>query len=154
MKLAQIMTAVFVATLLVAAIPASAATGNYTLGVQSGTTSDTYAAENLPNANVMGYDTIDLAVAALEQGDVDFVLGGKTRQSSTLNALRFLNKKNSFSKVLIHDAARPNFSLKLFSSIIKNIKNARAVIPKIKVQDAIKQIIDSSKEEYLSLIHI
>ena len=75
MKLAQIMTAVFVATLMVAAIPASAATGNYTLGVQSGTTSDTYAAENLPNANVMGYDTIDLAVAALEQGDVDFVLG-------------------------------------------------------------------------------
>lgn len=75
MKIAQIMTAVFVATLMVAAIPASAATGNYTLGVQSGTTSDTYAAENLPNANVMGYDTIDLAVAALEQGDVDFVLG-------------------------------------------------------------------------------
>ena len=69
------MTAVFVATLLVAAIPASAATGNYTLGVQSGTTSDTYAAENLPNANVMGYDSIDLAIAALEQGDVDFVLG-------------------------------------------------------------------------------
>jgi ABC-type amino acid transport substrate-binding protein len=75
MKLSQIMTAVFVATLLVAAIPASAATGNYTLGVQSGTTSDTYAAENLPNANVMGYDSIDLAIAALEQGDVDFVLG-------------------------------------------------------------------------------
>ncbi len=75
MKLSQIMTTVFVATLLVVAIPASAATGNYTLGVQSGTTSDTYAAENLPNANVMGYDTIDLAIAALEQGDVDFVLG-------------------------------------------------------------------------------
>ncbi len=75
MKLSQIMTAVFVATLLVAAIPASAATGNYTLGVQSGTTSDTYAAESLPNANVMGYDSIDLAIAALEQGDVDFVLG-------------------------------------------------------------------------------
>ena len=75
MKLSQIMTIVFVATLLVVAIPANAATGNYTLGVQSGTTSDTYAAENLPNANVMGYDTIDLAIAALEQGDVDFVLG-------------------------------------------------------------------------------
>jgi ABC-type amino acid transport substrate-binding protein len=69
------MTAVFVATLMVAAVPASATTGNYTLGVQSGTTSDTYAAENLPNANVMGYDSIDLAIAALEQGDVDFVLG-------------------------------------------------------------------------------
>ena len=75
MRISQILTAVFVATLLVATVPASAATGNYTLGVQSGTTSDTYAAENLPNANVMGYDSIDLAVAALQQGDVDFVLG-------------------------------------------------------------------------------
>ncbi len=75
MRISQILTAVFVATLLIATVPASAATGNYTLGVQSGTTSDTYAAENLPNANVMGYDSIDLAIAALEQGDVDFVLG-------------------------------------------------------------------------------
>jgi ABC-type amino acid transport substrate-binding protein len=75
MRISQILTAVFVATLLVAAVPASAATGNYTLGVQSGTTSDTYAADNLPNANVMGYDSIDLAIAALELGDVDFVLG-------------------------------------------------------------------------------
>ena len=29
------------------------------------------------------------------------------------------------------------------------MKNSRAVVPKIKVQDAIKQIIDSSKEEYI-----
>ena len=69
------MTVFFVAALMLVAIPASASTGNYTLGVQSGTTSDTYAAENLPNANVMGYDSIDLAIAALELGDVDFVLG-------------------------------------------------------------------------------
>ena len=75
MRISQILTAVFVAALLVATVPASAATGNYTLGVQSGTTSDTYAAENLPNANVTGYDSSDLAVAALQQGDVDFVLG-------------------------------------------------------------------------------
>ena len=29
------------------------------------------------------------------------------------------------------------------------MKNSRAVIPQIKIQDAIKQIIDSSKEEYI-----
>ena len=29
------------------------------------------------------------------------------------------------------------------------MKKARAVVPKIKVEDAIKQIIDSSKEEYI-----
>ena len=60
---------------MVAAAPASAATGNYKLGVQSGTTSDVYAAESLANAEVSGFDTIDLAIEALKQGDVDFVLG-------------------------------------------------------------------------------
>ena len=29
------------------------------------------------------------------------------------------------------------------------MKNARAVVPKIKIQDAVKQIIESSKEEYI-----
>jgi ABC-type amino acid transport substrate-binding protein len=75
MKFAQIMTAVFVACVLVSSIPASAATMNYKLGVQSGTTSDTYAADELANADVSGFDTIDLAIEALKQGDVDFVLG-------------------------------------------------------------------------------
>jgi ABC-type amino acid transport substrate-binding protein len=75
MKLAQIMTVVFVACILVSAIPASAATMNYKLGVQSGTTSDTYAAAELANAEVSAFDSIDLAIEALKQGDVDFVLG-------------------------------------------------------------------------------
>jgi ABC-type amino acid transport substrate-binding protein len=56
-------------------MPASAATMNYKLGVQSGTTSDVYAADSLANAEVSGFDTIDLAIEALKQGDVDFVLG-------------------------------------------------------------------------------
>ena len=51
--------------------------------------------------------------------------------------------------MLIHDAARPNFSLKLLNSIIKNMSNSRAVVPKIRIQDAVKQIIESSKEEYI-----
>ena len=85
----------------------------------------------------------------LKLKNVDFVLGGKTRQSSTLNALRFLNKNNSFSKVLIHDAARPNFSLKLLRKIMSEMKNAKAVIPKLQIQDAIKEIQDSSLNEYI-----
>jgi 2-C-methyl-D-erythritol 4-phosphate cytidylyltransferase/2-C-methyl-D-erythritol 2,4-cyclodiphosphate synthase len=60
-----------------------------------------------------------------------------------------LKNQKGISKVLIHDVARPNFSLKLFSSIIKNMKNSRAVVPMIRVQDDIKKIIDSSKEEYI-----
>jgi 2-C-methyl-D-erythritol 4-phosphate cytidylyltransferase / 2-C-methyl-D-erythritol 2,4-cyclodiphosphate synthase len=86
---------------------------------------------------------------SLKLKNVQFIAGGKNRQQSTFNALKYLIGRKSISKVLIHDAARPNFSLKLFNSIIKNMKNARAVVPKIKIQDAIKQIFDSSKNEYI-----
>ena len=88
-------------------------------------------------------------VKSLKLKNVQLIIGGKSRQESTFNALKFLSKKKSTSKVLIHDAARPNFSLKLFNLIIKNLKNARAVVPKIKINDAVKQIIDSSKDEYI-----
>ena len=81
--------------------------------------------------------------------NVKLIIGGKSRQESTFNALKYLVDKKRTSKVLIHDAARPNFSTKLLNSILKNMRDARAVVPKIKVQDAIKQIIDSSKEEYI-----
>ena len=86
---------------------------------------------------------------SLKLKNVKLISGGKSRRESAFNALKYLIKQKGINKVLIHDVARPNFSLKLFNSILKNMKSARAVIPKIKVQDAIKQIIDSSKEEYI-----
>ena len=88
-------------------------------------------------------------VKSLNLKNIKLIVGGKNRQHSTYNALKYLNNKKEISKVLIHDAARPNFSLKLFNSIIKNMKSARAVVPKIKIQDAVKQIIESSNEEYI-----
>ena len=89
-------------------------------------------------------------VKSLKLKNVKLITGGSSRQQSTFNALKYLNNQKRISKVLIHDVARPNFSIKLSSSILKNIKNNfRAVIPKIKIQDAIKQVIDSSKEEYI-----
>jgi 2-C-methyl-D-erythritol 4-phosphate cytidylyltransferase / 2-C-methyl-D-erythritol 2,4-cyclodiphosphate synthase len=88
-------------------------------------------------------------VKSLNLKNVQLIIGGKNRQQSTYNALKYLKNKKGISKVLIHDAARPNFSTKLFYSIIKNMKNARAVVPKIEIQDAVKQIIGSSKEEYI-----
>ena len=88
-------------------------------------------------------------VKSLNLKDVKLVLGGKSRQQSTFNALKYLVNQKKISKVLIHDVARPNFSKKLLSSILRNINKARAVVPIIKVEDAIKQIIDSSKEEYI-----
>ena len=88
-------------------------------------------------------------VSSLKLKNVKFIIGGNSRQQSTFNALKYLINSEKSSKVLIHDAARPNFSLKLFNSIIKNMKNARAVVPKINIQDAVKQKYESSKNEYI-----
>jgi 2-C-methyl-D-erythritol 4-phosphate cytidylyltransferase/2-C-methyl-D-erythritol 2,4-cyclodiphosphate synthase len=88
-------------------------------------------------------------VKLLKLKNVKLILGGKNRQQSTLNALKSLIGQKGISKVLIHDAARPNFSLKLFRTIIKNMNSARAVVPKINIQDAVKQKFDSSLSEYI-----
>ena len=88
-------------------------------------------------------------IKSLKLENIILIPGGNSRQQSTYNALKYLKKQKSISRVLIHDAARPNFSIKLLGSIIQNMKNNRAVVPKIKIQDAIKQIIDSSKDEYI-----
>ena len=88
-------------------------------------------------------------LSSLKLKNIKFIVGGKTRQQSTLNALKYLINQKGINKVLIHDVARPNFSTKLLRSIIKNMRNAKAVVPKIRIQDAIKQIIDSSNEEYI-----
>ena len=99
---------------------------------------------------IIVYNKKDLKkVKSLKLKNIKLIAGGKTRQQSTLKALEHLINQKSISNVLIHDVARPNFSKKLFSQILKNMKNSRAVIPKIKIQDAIKEVIDSSKEEYI-----
>jgi len=58
---------------------------------------------------------------------VKIVTGGKNRSESSLKALESI-KKNKFSKVFIHDAARPNFSLGLVSKLFKSLKNNKCVI--------------------------
>jgi len=99
---------------------------------------------------VLIYNKKDIKrVKSLKLKNVKLITGGKSRQQSTFNALKYLATQKGLSKVLIHDVARPNFSTKLLSSILRNMRNARAVVPKIKIQDAVKQIIDSSNEEYI-----
>ena len=73
------------------------------------------------------------------------MIGGNTRQESTLKALRYI-KRNQIkcSKVLIHDSARPNLSLKLIKKIINKSKK-NTVIPKIPVNDALKIMINKNK---------
>ncbi len=66
-----------------------------------------------------------------------FVKGGKERKDSCLNALKRI-KKYKPKNVLIHDAARPGFSINLLNKIIKQLKNNTAVVPYINSNDSIK----------------
>ena len=70
------------------------------------------------------------------------VYGGKNRQESTFKALKKI-KKMRCTKVLIHDAARPNISKKLISKIIYKLKKKSIVIPIIKSNDAVKRTKNS-----------
>ena len=71
--------------------------------------------------------------------NIKFIEGGSNRRESAYNALKYLKKQKKISKVLIHDAARPNFSKNLIIKIIKHSKKNSTVIPTLKLEDALKQ---------------
>ena len=66
-----------------------------------------------------------------------FTKAGKDRQSSSYNGLKSLEPFN-LKNVLIHDAARPDFSPALLNRLIKELKNNKSVIPAIRPNDSIK----------------
>jgi len=69
--------------------------------------------------------------------DLIILKGGKRRSSSSIIALKHI-KKFKPNNVLIHDAARPNFSLNLLKKIIQSLNKNNAVIPITKPTDSIK----------------
>jgi len=68
---------------------------------------------------------------------IKILYGGKTRAESVYKALHSI-KKYKFKNVLIHDAARPNFSIKLLYKLIKGLKKNKCVVPAIKTNDSVK----------------
>ena len=55
---------------------------------------------------------------------IRIIRGGKERSDSSLMALKYLKKFKPLN-VYIHDAARPNFSIKLLKNISKNLKKIK-----------------------------
>jgi len=68
---------------------------------------------------------------------VIIIKGGKERSDSSLIALKYL-KKFKPKRVLIHDAARPNFSIKLLKKLVHKLQKNKAVIPYTYSKDSIK----------------
>jgi 2-C-methyl-D-erythritol 4-phosphate cytidylyltransferase/2-C-methyl-D-erythritol 2,4-cyclodiphosphate synthase len=74
--------------------------------------------------------------------NVMVIKGGKERSNSSLIGLKFI-KKHKPINVLIHDAARPNFTIKLLKRLIKSLKTNKASIPVISSRDSIKYKVKS-----------
>ena len=68
---------------------------------------------------------------------IKVIKGGKERSDSSLIALKYI-KKYKPKNVFIHDAARPNFSIRLLKNISKNLKKNKAVVPVVSSKDSIK----------------
>ena len=77
-------------------------------------------------------------VNKLKIKNIKIVIGGKTRAESSYKALHSIKSYN-IKNVLIHDAARPNFSLKLLDKLYKELRLNDCVIPAIQTTDSIKQ---------------
>ena len=86
--------------------------------------------------------------------DIKIIVGGKTRAESAFKALESI-KNYDIKNVLIHDAARPNFSFKLLDKLTKELNFNDCVIPAIKTTDSIKhkvsQKIINLKREHVYL---
>jgi 2-C-methyl-D-erythritol 4-phosphate cytidylyltransferase/2-C-methyl-D-erythritol 2,4-cyclodiphosphate synthase len=87
--------------------------------------------------------------------DVVIIKGGKERSDSSLIALKYI-KKFKPNNVLIHDAARPNFTINLIKKLINSLKKHKASIPVISSKDSIKYKVKNQlfnlnrKNSYLS----
>ena len=69
--------------------------------------------------------------------NISIIQGGKERSDSSLIALKYI-KKFRPNNVLIHDAARPNFTIKLLKKLILSLKSNKAVVPALNSKDSIK----------------
>ena len=69
--------------------------------------------------------------------NVKIIKGGKERYNSTKNALNYLKNKK-VNNVFIHDAARPNLSIKLLKRLKSNLKKNNAVVPYLNSENSVK----------------
>jgi 2-C-methyl-D-erythritol 4-phosphate cytidylyltransferase/2-C-methyl-D-erythritol 2,4-cyclodiphosphate synthase len=69
--------------------------------------------------------------------NISIIKGGKERSDSSLIALKYIKRFNP-SNVLIHDAARPNFTIRLLKKLINSLNKNKAAVPVISSKDSIK----------------
>ena len=77
-------------------------------------------------------------IKRLKIKNIKIIEGGNTRAESAYNALKSIKSYN-IKNVMIHDAARPNFSLHLLKRLEKELVSNDCVVPAIQTADSIKE---------------
>ena len=70
-------------------------------------------------------------------GNILIIKGGRKRSESSFIGLKKIKRYNPLN-VLVHDAARPDFSIKLLKNLVKNLRKNNAVVPVITPKDSVK----------------
>ena len=79
----------------------------------------------------------NIPIKNIKNKSIKIIKGGRERYESSKKALNFI-KKRKFKNVFIHDAARPNFTIKLLNRLKDNLRNNTAVVPYIKTKNSTK----------------
>ena len=79
----------------------------------------------------------NVPIKNIKNKSIKIIKGGKERYQSSQKAINFIKNKN-YKNVFIHDAARPNFSIKLLKRLHSNLKNNKAVVPFLKTENSSK----------------
>ena len=91
-------------------------------------------------------------IKTIRNKSIKVIKGGNERYQSSHKALDFIKNKK-FKNVFIHDAARPNFSLKLLKKLNFNLKENKAVVPYVTTDNStkykVKNKIQNLDREYL-----
>ncbi len=77
-------------------------------------------------------------IKKLKIKNIKIIEGGKTRAESAFRGLKNIQNYN-IRHVMIHDAARPNFSIKLLDKLMKELKSNNCVVPAIQATDSVKE---------------
>ena len=84
----------------------------------------------------------NIPIKNIKNKSIKVIKGGKERYQSSKKALNFIKNKR-FTNVFIHDAARPNFSIKLLKRLNSNLKKNKAVVPYVTTNNSSKYKIEN-----------
>ena len=84
----------------------------------------------------------NIPIKSIKDKSIKVIKGGRERYQSSQKALNFIKNKR-FTNVFIHDAARPNFSIKLLKRLNSNLKKNKAVVPYVTTNNSSKYKIEN-----------